>query len=96
MELMFVTLGGVAIGLLFRYLVPGRREHGVLLIPAIGAVSAAVAWAVLTWVGLSFDGGWIWTISLLMSVVLAVVVAVVLPAHRRSHDAAMLSTLMQA
>jgi hypothetical protein len=43
MELLFVTLGGVILGLIARYVLPHRHVHGVVLIPAIGAAAAASA-----------------------------------------------------
>ena len=93
---MFITLGGAALGALARYLVPGRREHGALLVPTVGAVAACAVWAVLTWAGLAFDGGWIWLISLVLASAAALTVAVVLPRRRRSVDSAMLARLIRA
>ena len=42
MELLFVILGGIIIGLIGRYLFPLRETHGVLLVPAIGAAASAI------------------------------------------------------
>lgn len=76
MELLFITLGGAILGLIARYTLAHRENHGVVLVPAIGAAVAAVIWVGLTWAGLAWDGGWIWVISL---VVTAVVVGVADP-----------------
>jgi hypothetical protein len=64
MELLFITLGGAVIGLLARYTLPYRHAHGSVLIPAVGAAVAAALWVALTWLGLKWDGGWIWWITL--------------------------------
>lgn len=64
MELLFITLGGAILGLIARYSLSHRENHGVALVPAIGAAVAAVVWVALTWAGLPWDGGWIWVISL--------------------------------
>jgi hypothetical protein len=51
MELLFVTLGGLILGLAARYALPHRAEVGVAI----------------TWAGLAWDGGWIWVISLVLA-----------------------------
>ncbi|QNE47517.1 hypothetical protein F1C58_11810 [Glaciihabitans sp. INWT7] len=96
MELLFVTLGGAVLGLAARYGVPKRATHGALLVPAIGAIVAAVVWAALTWVGWKFDGGWIWVVSLVAAGVVAVVASVVLARQRTEHDAELLASLSHA
>ena len=96
MELLFVTLGGAILGLAGRYSVPGRETHGALLIPAIGAAAAAAIWAALTWAGWKFDGGWIWTVSLVFSAVVAVLSAILLSRTRKSSDAVLLQQLSRA
>jgi hypothetical protein len=64
MELLFITLGGAVIGLLARYTLPYRHAHGSVLIPAVGAGAAAALWVALTWLGLKWNGGWIWWVTL--------------------------------
>jgi hypothetical protein len=87
MELLFITLGGALLGIAARYLVPRRATHGVALVPAVGAGAAAVAWVALTWLGLAWDGGWIWVISLVVSGLAAAAVAMVLGPRRERDDA---------
>lgn len=87
MELLFITLGGALLGIAARYLVPRRATHGVALVPAVGAGVAAVAWVALTWLGLAWDGGWIWVISLVVSGLAAAAVAMVLGPRRERDDA---------
>jgi uncharacterized membrane protein YeaQ/YmgE (transglycosylase-associated protein family) len=93
MELLFVVLGGAILGIVSRYSVPRRDLHGALLVPAVGAIAAAVAWAALTWVGWKFDGGWIWVVSLIAAVTSAVLVSVLLGRTRTARDTELLSRL---
>lgn len=87
MELLFITLGGALLGIAARYLVPRRSMHGVALVPAVGAGAAAVAWVALTWLGLAWDGGWIWVISLVVSGLAAAAVAMAIGPRRERADA---------
>jgi uncharacterized membrane protein YeaQ/YmgE (transglycosylase-associated protein family) len=72
MELLFVALGGVVIGLAARLVLPGRSTQGWILVPAIGAAVASVVWVALTWLGWKWDAGWIWLVSLGLAVVVSV------------------------
>ncbi|RFA19971.1 hypothetical protein [Subtercola boreus] len=94
MELLFVILGGIIIGLLGRYLLPLREMHGALLVPAIGALTAAIVWEALTWLGLPYDGGWIWVITFVGTAVVVAIATTFLGRSRRSHDRAELSRLL--
>jgi hypothetical protein len=87
MELLFVTLGGAILGLAARYSIPRRRTHGVVLVPAVGAAAAAVVWVALTWLGLAWDGGWIWVISLVAAGAAAAGVALFVGPRRERNDA---------
>jgi hypothetical protein len=94
-ELLFVTVIGASISLGVRYLVPGRRTHGVLLVPAAGAAATAAVWAACVWIGLTFDGGWIWVIALVLGPLASLAVALALPGRRESADAELLARLMK-
>ena len=94
MELLFVTVIAAGIGLLVRTAVPGRNEYGLLLIPAVSAAVTAAVWVALVWLGLTFDGGWIWAISLVLGGAAALAFAVLLPRRREKHDERMLQSLM--
>ncbi len=93
MEIVFVTVIGAALGALVRYLVPGRRSYGIALLPAVGGAATAAVWAILVWLGWSFDGGWIWTVSIATGVVVSLLVAVLLPRARAASDARALHAL---
>lgn len=95
MELLFVTVIGAAISLGVRYVVPGRQWHGLLLVPMVGAAATAAVWAACVWLGLTFDGGWIWVISLVLGPLVSLAVALVLPKRREASDAALLEQLMK-
>ena len=94
MELLFVILGGAILGALARYLLPHRAEHGSVLVPAVGAVVAAIVWVALTWLGWAWDGGWIWVVSLVAAGIVAVAADVLLGRSRIRSDAELLRTLM--
>ncbi|MHA7986149.1 hypothetical protein ACX9R5_10100 [Rathayibacter sp. CAU 1779] len=86
MELLFITLGGAIIGLIARYVLPYRHSHGSVLIPGLGAISAAVLWVALTWAGMKWNGGWIWWITLVGTAVIAVGVDLLLGTLRTRGD----------
>ena len=56
MELLFVLVIAAAIGGIVRYVLPGRRSHGLLLLPAVDVVATAILWVGLTWLGWSVPG----------------------------------------
>jgi hypothetical protein len=95
MELLFVTVIGAAISLGVRYVVPGRQTHGLLLVPLAGAAATAAIWAICVWIGLPFDGGWIWVIALVGGPLVAIAVAVLLPKRREQADVELLERLMK-
>ncbi|MEO5535888.1 MAG: hypothetical protein ABIR17_12245 [Pseudolysinimonas sp.] len=87
MELAYVTVVGLGIGLLLRYLLPGRRMHGVALIPAIGAIVAALLWTGFTWLGFKAGEPWIWVITFAGTVGITLVVDVIVSRIRMAEDA---------
>ncbi|WP_022881304.1 hypothetical protein [Gryllotalpicola ginsengisoli] len=95
MELMFIGLAGVIIGLAGRYVLPNRLRHGAALVPGVGAMAALVLWVALTWAGLKWDGGWIWWIALIGTGVVVAVVDLLVGAVRRRSDAALEAHVMK-
>jgi hypothetical protein len=86
MELLFVAVIVAALGLGIRYLIPGRDTYGVVLLPAVSTAVGMVVWVALLWLGFTFDGGWIWVISIAAAVLAAAAVALLLPRARRADD----------
>jgi len=94
MELLFVVLIAAGLGFLAHYALPGRETRGSLLLGALAASVAAAVWIILLWgPRFTFDGGWIWVISLVAAGIAALVVALALPPRRRANDRAMLTKL---
>jgi hypothetical protein len=94
MELLFVVVIAAGIGLLVRTLVRGNDTYGAALIPSVSAAIAAVVWVFLLWVPrFTFDGGWIWVISLVLAAAASLALAIVLPRNRAAADRALLTKL---
>lgn len=93
MELLFITLGGALLGIAGRYLLPWRHTHGVILVPAIGVVAAAIIWEVLTWLGLNWNNGIIWWITILGTAAVVSAADLLLGRRRTSSDTARLEQL---
>jgi hypothetical protein len=96
MELLFVTVIGAGIGFVVRYTMSGREHHGALLLPAIAGATTAAVWVLLLWAGLTFDGGWIWVISLAAATLVSIGLAILLPKRRVEQDNLMLHRLLNA
>lgn len=75
---------GAAIGLLARYLLPGREWMGLFLNPLAAAAAAGVVWTIGALMGANVDNGWLWVLSLLAAFIVAIVIPRVLP-NRRAH-----------
>ncbi len=96
MEILFAIVIGAGIGAVIRLLLPKRQTHGLLLVPLVGAIVTAAVWAPLVWLGFTFDGGWIWWISLGAGGVASLVTALVAPVARRSADTRIFERLRRA
>jgi uncharacterized membrane protein YeaQ/YmgE (transglycosylase-associated protein family) len=88
-ELLFVVLIGVLAGLLARGVLPRHELTGVVLLPAIGGVSAAIVWVALTWARMRWDGGWIWVITVAACVLSVLGAALLLARARHRADEAL-------
>ena len=93
MELLFVIVIGACIGGIIRYALPRRGTYGILLLPAASAAVTGAVWAALVWAGFTFDGGWIWVISLVAGGLAGLILALAVPRQRIEQDARMLHTL---
>lgn len=77
---------GAAIGLLARYLMPGREWVGLFLNPFAAAAAAGAVWILGALLGATPDNGWLWLGSLAAALVVAIVIPKVLPARRHRAD----------
>jgi hypothetical protein len=96
MELLFVALGGVILGLAARLVLPGRSTQGFILVPAIGAAVASVVWVALTWLGWTWDSGWIWLVALGLAAVVSVAAELLIWRLRTRGDKRMLHELTKS
>lgn len=81
-----MTVIGAAIAAILRYVLPSRGMYGSALLPAVGAAVTATVWVALVWIGLTFDGTWIWVASLLAGAGAALAAALILPSRREAAD----------
>jgi uncharacterized membrane protein YeaQ/YmgE (transglycosylase-associated protein family) len=88
-ELLFIVLIGVLVGLAARGVLPRRELTGVVLLPAIGGVSAALVWVALTWARMRWDGGWIWVATIAACLLTVLGAAALLARIRRRDDEAL-------
>lgn len=93
MVILVAMVLGAAIGLVARYLLPGREWVGLFLNPTAAAAAAGIVWTILSLAGLGIDSGWLWIGSLLAATLVAVAIPRVLPERRRRADAAELARL---
>jgi hypothetical protein len=92
-ELLFVVLIAAGVGFALPFLLRGRETYGVVLPAGVAAAVASVVWVGLLWLGFTFDGGWIWVISLAAGVLAALVVALRVPRRRHAADRELLTRL---
>lgn len=88
MQILYAIAIAAVIGVIVRYVAPGRRSYGIALAPGAAAAATAAVWAVLAWLGWDWTVGWIWVIGLGAAVVAAVLVAAIAPGARKRADAA--------
>ncbi len=86
---------GALIGLGLRYLIAGRQQYGLLLLPAVGAAAVCVTWVIGIWSGLSHEALWIWLISFSIASIVCIALAKALPPKREQADADLLAELMR-
>ncbi|MDE0545691.1 hypothetical protein [Microbacterium sp. C7(2022)] len=87
MQIILALVVGAAIGAGIHFLVPDRYTRGVAFAPVLGAASASVAWAVMTWAGIGTDSVWLWLSMLIVPPVVTYPVTLVMARRRIEHDA---------
>lgn len=100
MELMFAGLAGILIGFAARYLDKNHKFHGFMLVPALGGITALVVWEALTWLWavpgfgwVAYNNGWIWWVTLGITIVVTVVTSLTLGSSRAQRDKDLLDRL---
>lgn len=88
MQILYAIAIAAVIGVIVRFSLPHRGSYGISLLPAVSGAVAAVAWALLTWIGWDWSVVGIWLISLGAALVAALLIALGLPPLRRRTDAA--------
>jgi hypothetical protein len=96
MELLFAAVIGAILGLVINYVTPGRSSYGSVLLPATSAAVTAAVWVALLWLGWTFDGGWIWAVSLVLGAAVSLALALTLPKKRRVADELLQQRLSKA
>jgi uncharacterized membrane protein YeaQ/YmgE (transglycosylase-associated protein family) len=87
MQILIAFIVGAVIGVAVHFHLHQRLTRGVALAPIIGAVSAGLAWTILTWLGVGVDTPWPWLAALLVPAVVTYPVIMVLSRVRVAHDA---------
>ncbi|MGZ0710482.1 hypothetical protein ACWPKO_19300 (plasmid) [Coraliomargarita sp. W4R53] len=87
MQIILALVVGASIGAGIHFLVSQRYTRGVVVAPMIGAVSAVVAWSILTWSGLGTDSIVLWLSMLVVPVAVTYPALIVLAKQRVAHDA---------
>lgn len=88
MEILYAIAIAAVIGVVLRFILPGRHAYGIALAPAVSAAAAAAAWAILAWFGWTAAVGGIWAISLGAGLAAGLLTALLAPPARRSADEA--------
>jgi cobalamin biosynthesis protein CobD/CbiB len=65
MEFLFIIFYAVILGLVAPYVTITSDKYGALVPPVIALAAGAALWVILTWFGLDYTSGWIWSIVML-------------------------------
>ena len=87
MQILIALILGAVIGLAVHFLVPDRPARGIVVGPIVGALSAGVAWTLLTWAGIGIDTVWPWLSALVVPFAVTYPVLLLLTRSRVARDA---------
>lgn len=87
MQILLAFILGAVIGVGIHFQLHQRLTRGVVLGPMIGAVSAGLAWTILTWAGIGIDTPWPWLAALVVPIVVTYPAIIVTSRVRVAHDA---------
>ena len=93
MELVLVVTFSGLIGLLLRYLIPGRAMHGLFVMPSLGIIAGSLSWAIAVWAGLDSASIWPWIGALGLSAAVPIALGFILPKRRQMADDALWAEL---
>ncbi|MEV8266157.1 hypothetical protein [Microbacterium sp. NPDC076911] len=93
MQIILALVVGASIGAGIHFLVGDRYTRGVAVAPILGAVTAVIAWAILTWTGVGTDSLWLWLSMIVVPAAVTYPAIVVLAKQRVAHDARQQTTL---
>lgn len=83
MEILIILIYAAILGLVAPYLTTQGREYGVLLPPAISAITGSIIWIALTWLGFDHAEVWIWLIVMSLMPVVMIIASQRVASHRR-------------
>jgi len=87
MQILIAFIVGAAIGTGVHFHLGRRTTRGVALAPMIGAVSAGLAWLILTWAGIGIDTPWPWLAAFVVPAAVTYPAIMVTSRVRDAHDA---------
>ncbi|WP_127820199.1 hypothetical protein [Microbacterium sp. CPCC 204701] len=87
MQILLAFIIGAVIGVGIHFQLHQRLSRGVVLAPVIGAVSAGLAWTILTWLGIGVDTPWPWLAALVVPIVVTYPAILLTSRLRLAHDA---------
>lgn len=87
MQILLAFILGAVIGVGIHFQLHQRLTRGVVLAPMIGAVSAGLAWTILTWAGIGIDTPWPWLAALVVPIVVTYPAIIVTSRVRVANDA---------
>ncbi|GAA1992452.1 hypothetical protein [Microbacterium pumilum] len=86
MQILIALIVGAVIGIGVHFQLGERVTRGVVLGPIVGALSAGLAWMLLTWAGVGIDTPWPWLAALIVPIVVTYPVLILLTRARVAHD----------
>ena len=87
MQILIALILGAALGLGVHFQLGSRSTRGVVLGPIVGALSAGLAWTILTWAGIGIDTPWPWLAALVVPIAVTYPVLILLTRSRVARDA---------
>ena len=87
MQIILAIIVGASLGVAVHFHLGHRSTRGIVVAPIIGALSAGLAWMLLTWAGVGIDSVWLWLSMLVVPLVVTYPAIILLSRVRIAHDA---------